>query len=35
MKYLPQSSSLLCVFASLRETSSAFSPPQQKAIFYQ
>jgi hypothetical protein len=35
MKYLSQSSYPLCVFASLRETSSALSPPRQKAIFYQ
>ncbi len=31
MKYFSQSSSPLCVFASLRETSPAFSPPRQKA----
>ena len=35
MKYLSQSSSPLCVFASLRETSSALAPSRQKAIFYQ
>ena len=34
MKYLSQSSSPLCVSASVRETSSPLSPPRQKAISY-
>jgi hypothetical protein len=32
-KYLSQSSSPLCVFASLRETSAALAPPRQKSNF--